>query len=360
MSTSSMDLDRVLKAALAERAAGGSGNLLEEIVGTAVLTPQRPSVWSLPVLPRRLALVAAATLLLAALLGAVAVLSGLLPNPVPVPVLPENGPIAGPRGGLVAINPETQRVEIEFVLPPGGFEQAVMAPDGTAVAFARGKEVWVQRRGEKAPRHLATCPDGICEGFEWSSDGAFLTIGWGYRAIDVVEVASGRQSSLATAGAEVVAVSWAPDARRLAIVESTFMAEPGGALLRIYDRSGSGNYVVVSGAGPFADVAWSPDGTTLALLGLELDADRALTTSVMTLTLSDGTLQTLANLPETGCAGRCPGYPTGVAWSPDQTQLAVAATYDDLYFVNADGTGIRRIMERVGGSPVWISGPAHD
>ena len=108
MSTSTMDLDRILKTALRERADGDTDGLLEEILRTAAVTPQRRSAWALPAMPRRLLLVAVATLLLVALLGAVAVLSGLLPDPVPV--LPENGPIMVQRGGpLVAVNPETQR-----------------------------------------------------------------------------------------------------------------------------------------------------------------------------------------------------------------------------------------------------------
>ena len=51
----------------------------------------------------------------------------------------------------------------------------------------------------------------------------------------------------------------------------------------------------------------------------------------------------------------CPGYPQGLAWSPDQSQLAVVVD-NDLYVVNADGTDLRLMVENnVGGSPVWIS-----
>ena len=101
MTVSSMDLDRILKAALAERTAGGSGQLLEEIVRAAESTPQRGS-WGTIQLPR-MAVLLAATILVLALLGAVAVGAGLLPLPEP-PSPPVPQTIENPRNGAIVIS----------------------------------------------------------------------------------------------------------------------------------------------------------------------------------------------------------------------------------------------------------------
>jgi TolB protein len=98
-------------------------------------------------------------------------------------------------------------------------------------------------------------------------------------------------------------------------------------------------------------MAWSPDGTRLAVRSRSDDRDEFAVVNV------DGRgARTVKRRPAQGPRGLCPG--DGPTWSPDGQTLAFASGIQrgsELYVVNADGSGLRRLTRNRAHDhgPVW-------
>ncbi len=189
----------------------------------------------------------------------------------------------------------------------------------------------------------------------WSPDGTQLAYGGqtggGKGILDVWDGNTGHHESHGmrhlthgVAGA-VVSLSWGPDSRRLASIEVDHAN--GGRAVGLRSQHDGSRAVAVPPGLPVSQVAWSPDGTVLALSGRDCPQTILLDPSTDTVrrTLDNlsgpvawrpdgrllaGTFETSVLLcdPATGGrTGRLAGQdhpPTAIAWSRGGTYLAVA------------------------------------
>lgn len=134
----------------------------------------------------------------------------------------------------------------------------------------------------------------------------------------------------------------------------TSLRDRPSSYFEIYSVDADGtNFRRLTHTGPaVADIAWdwSPDGTRLTFVVYEGDSDRDI--YVMN---ADGTgrMNLTGALDQQG-----PSNENEPAWSPDGTKIAFVAewkTISDIYIVNAEGSGLRKVYDGRGlaTSPTW-------
>jgi Tol biopolymer transport system component len=152
-------------------------------------------------------------------------------------------------------------------------------------------------------------------------------------------------------GGEAQGVSWAPDSSRLAVL--TFASDGSGTHVRILDLATGEFSDLPRGDGyTWSRLAWSPDGSEIALDGNRLEPDA--TPGLSLLPLDGGPLVSLK-------ANVTTEY---MDWSPDGSQLAfsirnVPWPHDsgdygwDIAIINADGSGFHQLTD----VPTWENHP---
>lgn len=238
----------------------------------------------------------------------------------------------------------------------GALEDQAWSPDGTRLALAvyavglptpyYGLDVANVATGKLT--HLTT-GRGSCSadfgqpnGVDWSPDGRWLAFTCDSSRILVISPRGTQQRPIATGLQHVTSPSWSPDGRRLVFAAGT----AGRSSIYVIDADGGNRRLLVQhGRAP----AWSPAGDVIAYRrpsqgpacgGLRL----------VTAEGRDATPAT-ATAPCFQLGPRESGAPE---WSPDGTQLAVAAS-DGVYVLKADGTNLHRITPAgaYSGRPAW-------
>jgi len=233
------------------------------------------------------------------------------------------------------------------------------SPDGTKIAFASNRDgnytIYVMNADGSNPSRLTA---GRAPA--WSPDGKKIAF--------TVDVGAGVEGELSyvysmnadgTGGTYIAGdywpyeaasdPAWSPDGARLALRLREFWDEVGYVTYIVVMRADGTNwrYVAYSsddGGGTVASPAWSPDGTKItfisydrvSVVGDDGFGEHALTT---------GTENNESSV-----------------WSPDGTQIVFSgACVDacsgalDIYVMNADGSGVVRLTDRVGRNyaPAW-------
>ncbi|HXJ65553.1 MAG TPA: hypothetical protein VNN79_17495, partial [Actinomycetota bacterium] len=187
------------------------------------------------------------------------------------------------------------------------------------------------------------CPLGV----SWSPDGTRLAYVQGSEIRLIASDGTG-STTIPVGNLHADEVTWSPDGSRLAFTGSS---SPGSAV---------GLYVVdLVGGRPtkIADDAirpqWSPDGSRIAYVGAKFPHRPAATWSFTVATVRpDGSeVTTLLRTGSCDCVGVFPS----LTWSPDGTEIAAFVPapgereHFGVYVMQADGSGLRRILDTGGG-----------
>ena len=230
------------------------------------------------------------------------------------------------------------------------------SPDGRRIAYGSDRggnsQIYVINADGSAQRNL-TPERSLDSNPAWSPDGrriAFLSYRGGNSDIYVMNAHGSRRRNLTRNPATENAFRWSPDGRKIA-----FLTYRGGNWeVYVMTADGSEQRRLTQGnALPSAPPAWSPDGRRIAFVS-ERDGN-----AEIYVVNADGTGQ--RNLT------RIPRYDGDPAWSPDGRKIAFASGSrscragegcvgnSDVYVMNADGSGQRRLTRAPRGDvvPAW-------
>jgi hypothetical protein len=264
---------------------------------------------------------------------------GVPTEPAPLPVALTANAIAFRNffGGIMLIAPDGSVSASIFGTTATDGEPA-WSPDGTRIVLARqGKgsepDLVVLTPGAGRPA-VALSQQG--DEPAWSPDGrriAFISRRSGNSEIYVMNANGAGLTQLTHDAADDLSPAWSPDGSRIAFVRASFGAQ-GKLLVMRADGSGAAS-LGQEGSGP----AWSPDGTRIAFARLIPDPWRQ---DLYVMAADGGHAVPLTNNPTFAMSN-------GPTWSPDGARIAFAHTPDadmlpdQIYVINADGTGMEHI-----------------
>src|SRR5204863_124934 len=145
-----------------------------------------------------------------------------------------------------------------------------------------------------------------------------------------------------TKGLDAANAAWSPDGKTIAFVGD----REGKADIYLMNADGSGQHDVTPGAGVDDFPAWLPGGSKISFVRVVHGKAGIYVMS------ADGTDQRLVLQDAKDFIG-------GYSWSPDGRKLVFGSARDqaagEIYVVNADGRGLRRLTKNRFGDngPVW-------
>lgn len=267
----------------------------------------------------------------------------------------ENGRIAFNSGHIWTVNPDgSELTEVTRDAPTATEYGPQWSPDGSRIAFwayvddpvAGGYDLYVMNADGSGMIRL-TEGGGDETNAVWSPDGTMLAYVVdnedGTSEVFVMN-ADGTGKTRLTDGEHDLSPAWSPDGDRIAFVRS-------GADYDLYTvRPDGTDLTQLTDFSGFEEMpVWSPDGSMIAFSGSQTGEDELYGIN------ADGTgVAKLTDAP-TDRPGCCIGP---AAWSPDGTKIVFGVYGEgnwDLYAVNADGTGQTRVTTEPGDevSPVW-------
>ena len=331
---------------------------------------------------------------MARLVAGVAVLLGLLAATAGGTTQGKNGGIVferlrfqnRPWGELYVTNPAGTGVR-RVTRPPNGWEDVNprWSPDGSRIAFERvppegAHAIWVVRADGTGLRRISPpCPRGhgipSCAADDgwpaWSPDGrqlVFQRLAGALRpagatvstaqAIErdelVIAATNGRHARvllwLGRWRGDPQAPTWSPDGKRIAFIGKYMTSGDNGSgcecrAVYVIDADGAHLHRITKfGLRPGGRPDWSPDGTTILFRTHPTD-DPSGTGSNLYIVRPDGTQ--LRALTHFGAGERV----LEGSYSPDGSSVvfetshgAVGGTFPDLFVMNADGTGMHRLI----------------
>ncbi|MBI5670871.1 MAG: PD40 domain-containing protein [Chloroflexi bacterium] len=270
------------------------------------------------------------------------------------------GPGMMPNGGQIAFESDRDgnwevytldvRTSLAYNLTRNRFADhaPTWSPDGRQIAFhsnrASDADLYVM---DAAGRHVRQITfTGRDWRPRWSPDGTRLLYIHGFNEIYVMNV-DGSGSRYVTVG---FGPEWSPDGRQIVY----YVNQPNSLSSDIHlsDADGRNRRNLTNNVANDWGPSWLPDGNSVAFISSREGNPRVyvLDTACTLSARQPDTCVHLLNL--SSAINRTP------RWSPDGRQLAFDSIYQwqsQLYFVNADGTNLRRIRNPAGNDlyPVW-------
>ena len=207
-------------------------------------------------------------------------------------------------------------------------------------------ELWVMKPDGSGQRQLAA--GGRFP--SWSPDGksiAFSSGRGGNRDIYVMRSDGSHERRLTRNPADEWVARWSPDGRKLLFNRSS----PFWSFIYVINADGTGEQRLADGDRG----SWSPDGRKILFRRAIDPSRRLLGRSQLYLMNADGS----------GQRALTPAWPmpawqmsTGLGWSPDGRKIVFSALHNgnqDVYVIDADGTGLRRLTRDPDADaiPVW-------
>ena len=247
--------------------------------------------------------------------------------------LPGTGdPLISPDGSKIA---ETSLEAVDVLdtktgkvrrIGPNDAGDPVWSPDSSALAWGAAGGLRVLPVGGRKGR---TFPVGDIRGatLSWSPDGTRIAFDVG-EGISVVSLATGTRRLIVAGYQSFLEPAWAPSGDRIAYVDSEEQ-------LHVVGADGRGDHLATRlPLDPFSvgPLHWSPDGQTIACKTSD---------GIFAVDVATGSTRKLL---EGDYSARIETI--GPTWSPDSRWLAFdrqEETYSDVWVVNRDGSGLRRV-----------------
>ena len=344
--------------------------LLAEMVRVAGSTPQRRQRWLIPRLDfGRWTPVVVVALLVAALAVSIAIGTALITRPdPPYPIDRTNGVIVSWMDGQLRAVPAEAGggAEADIQLPPvSDSTDLAWAPDGRRFAYAAPGGAWiVDVTTGSAERTIECGSEATACTIDWAPDGSQIAVAQA-DTLKLVNPDGTEPFTLATFPDSFVHhPTWSPDSGRIGFVVAT----PDGRVLYVVNRNGSGLAGLYgpspSGGIGIWDPDWSPDGTRIAFIASTIVDDRPVEQWLLNVTVIDADGSNARVILQDAGICSCAGYYPGMAWSPDGTSIALAipgpsgsaaaaTSPGDIYLMDADGGNLRKLTNGGFGALAW-------